>query len=66
MFEDGWNSFWHVIFGILAYWFPIVALVFLLYQFLQGKPNDLIDIMEFTVGFLFIFSVYPHLLRLKK
>ena len=57
MFQDGFNSFWHVVFGILSYWFPIIAVTFLLYQFIQGKPNDLIDVMEFVAGFLFIYSI---------
>ena len=59
MFQDGWNSLWHVIFGILAYWFPLVAVIFVLYQLVQGTPNDLIDVMEFAVGFLLVFSLYP-------
>ena len=56
-FTDGWNSIWHVIFGGLAVYFPIIALVFLFYQMvLQGKQNDLIDIFEFLVGYFIIYS----------
>lgn len=61
MFQDRWNSVWHVLFGMLAYWFPVIAVVFLLYQFIQGKPNDIIDVFEFAAGFLFIFAAYPYL-----
>jgi hypothetical protein len=42
---------WHFIFGMTAYKFPIIILLFLLYQYYQ--PSDInvpIDILEFFIG----------------
>ena len=43
---------WHFIFGMTAYKFPIIVLLFLLYQYYQpGDINAPIDILEFFIGF---------------
>ena len=51
IFTDRWNSTWHFIFGMTAYKFPIIILLFLLYQYYQpGDINAPIDILEFFIG----------------
>jgi len=51
-FTDKWNSFWHFLFGVLTIYFPFIITPFLIYQGFQGKPDDLIDVFEFLVGFV--------------
>jgi len=52
IFTDGFNSMWHVIFGVLAVQYVLIAPIFLLYQLLQGHPNDFIDVLEFAIGYI--------------
>ena len=58
VFSDGWNSFWHFYFGILAYKFPIIIILFIAYQVLLGQGiyerNIEIDFIEFTIGYIVI------------
>jgi len=50
-FEDAWNSFWHVVFGILSMKMTSITPIFLLYQLLDRQEiNVLVDIGEFIVG----------------
>lgn len=54
IFTDRWNSFWHVIFGILAVRFWWIIPVFLIYQFiLKYDENSIIDTAEFFTGYFF-------------
>ena len=53
IFTDGFNSAWHFIFGIAAVQYIVIAPIFILYQALQGKPNDVVDIVEFAIGYIF-------------
>ena len=51
IFTDRWNSTWHFIFGMTAYKFPIIVLLFLLYQYYEpGDMNVPIDTLEFFIG----------------
>jgi len=53
LFVDGWNSFWHLVFGILSVPFPIMIPPFLLYQYvLKYDENSTIDTLEFIVGYI--------------
>jgi hypothetical protein len=54
LYTDGWNSFWHIVFGILASKYPrVVMLFFLGYQlFDQEELNVCVDIVEFMYGFI--------------
>ena len=50
-FTDGWNSFWHIAFGMLAVQLPWTAVLFLLYQFvLKYDGNSPIDTFEYLAG----------------
>jgi glucose uptake protein GlcU len=52
LFTDGWNSFWHIIFGAIATYNIIIAVVFVAYQF--HNPNDKnlwVHIIEFIIGY---------------
>jgi hypothetical protein len=50
-FEDAWNSFWHVVFGVLSVKMTSITPVFLLYQLLDRQDvNALVDIGEFILG----------------
>jgi hypothetical protein len=53
VYTDGWNSFWHIVFGILASKFPrLIITVFMAYQlFDTEETNVCIDIMEFMYGY---------------
>lgn len=55
LYTDGWNSYWHIIFGILASKFPrIIVLLFMSYQLFDiEETNVCIDILEFMYGFTF-------------
>lgn len=51
LFEDSWNSFWHVVFGFFAVKIPSLVPIFLVYQILDRHDvNVFIDILEFTIG----------------
>lgn len=48
---DGWNSAWHLIFGVLSVKLPLLVPVFIFYQLLdQTDVNMVVDIVEFLVG----------------
>ena len=52
LFTDGWNSFWHVVFGILAIRYIIIMPIFVIYQFIDiYEKNLLVDLTEFFIGF---------------
>lgn len=58
---DGWNSFWHLFFGIIASKINILIPVFIIYQLLDiHNKNTMVDILEFFIGFvigLILFSI---------
>jgi hypothetical protein len=50
-FTDGFNSFWHLVLGMIAPWFWPLVPVFVLYQFQASQiRNRYIDLLEFFVG----------------
>jgi uncharacterized protein YqhQ len=52
LFTDGWNSFWHVLFGILSIRFFIIIPIFVIYQLTDIHDNNLfVDLTEFFIGF---------------
>jgi hypothetical protein len=58
LFTDGWNSFWHVFFGVIAVRFSVIIPIFVIYQLIDYKDvNLLIDIIEFFIGFIFSLSL---------
>lgn len=53
LFTDRWNSFWHVVLGILSTYdkLEIAVLLFVMYQLMDATdPNVFIDLIEFIVG----------------
>ena len=69
LFIDGWNSFWHFVFGCMSVFFWQITPLFSAYQLLDPfEKNILVDFAEFFVGhnltilFIFshIFSMYNH------
>jgi hypothetical protein len=61
LFVDGWNSFWHVVFGCLSVFSWKVTCLFSVYQLLDPfEQNILVDFSEFFLGhnlmFIFLFS----------
>ena len=60
LFVDGWNSFWHIFFGMLSVPVPLLIPFFLLYQFvLKYDGNSMIDTLEYVIGSLaYICVVY--------
>lgn len=63
LFTDGWNSFWHVVFGIMTVWYWWIAPIFIIYQLKDYEdPNLWIDLAEFLFGLIFILSLrYIHI-----
>lgn len=60
MFSDGWNSFWHIAFGILAIKIKTIVPLFIFYQFLDVEEiNVFVDIIEFLCGYIlgYVFSL---------
>lgn len=52
LFADGWNSFWHVVFGMIGNFCPTVLLLFILYQLIDPfEMNVWIDITEGLIGY---------------
>lgn len=52
LFTDGFNSFWHFVFGVLSVRFLIIVPLFLAYQLSDiYEKNVWIDIGEFVIGF---------------
>ena len=47
---DGWNSFWHVAFGMSRS--QSIAAVFVVYQLYDTDVNTAVDILEFALGWL--------------
>ena len=59
--KDGWNSFWHFAFGLLAGKFPLIIPLFIAYQSLDiYEKNYFVDIFEFSFGFLISLIVISH------
>ena len=60
LFTDGWNSFWHIAFGILAIKIKTIVPLFIFYQFLDVEEiNVFVDIIEFLCGYMlgYVFSL---------
>ena len=52
LFTDGWNSFWHFAFGLMAIRYIIIMPIFIAYQCIDiYEENILIDLSEFFIGF---------------
>ena len=49
---DGWNSFWHAFFGIAAYNYPVIIILYVIYQlyFDWNNVNLTIDLAEFFIA----------------
>jgi type VI protein secretion system component VasK len=55
LFTDGWNSLWHVVFGMMSVWFWWIIPIFIVYQVKDYKdPNLWIDLAEFFFGWIFM------------
>jgi len=53
LFTDGWNSAWHVIFGIMAVKFFFIMPIFIIYQLIDYRDVNLfIDLAEFFIGYI--------------
>ena len=62
LFTDGWNSAWHLIFGLFAVKMGWLMPVFIFYQFLDDTDaNMIVDILEFLVGYI-VGYVFHHVL----
>ena len=52
LFADGWNSFWHVVFGMIGGIYYHIIILFILYQLIDPfEKNVLIDITEGLIGY---------------
>jgi len=58
LFTDGWNSFWHVMFGILATQYSIIIPIYVIYQLFDWYDvNMMIDLLEFFIGFIIFYFI---------
>jgi hypothetical protein len=54
LFTEGWNSFWHFIFGMVATKYFLVVILFVAYQCQDiYEKNIHIDLGEFALGYIF-------------
>lgn len=56
LFSDGYNSFFHFLFGIMAIKFPYIIPLFISYQLFEDvltmeEKNTSVDISEFFIGY---------------
>jgi len=52
LFTDGFNSFWHFVFGVIAIRYLIIVPLFIAYQCMDiYEKNVWIDIGEFAIGY---------------
>ena len=59
LFTDGWNSFWHFIFGILSVHFVYIMPFFVIYQLIDINDKNLfVDLIEYIIGFIASLSVF--------
>lgn len=63
LFSDGWNSFWHFVFGCLSVFSWQITPIFSAYQFLDPfEKNILVDFSEFFLGHnLMILLLFSHI-----
>ena len=55
-FTDGWNSFFHVLFGILGTASHFIFIGFLAYQLQDpSETNVIVDLAEFITGYFISF-----------
>jgi len=51
LFTDGWNSFWHFVFGILTIKYIYILPLFLAYQIIDSSDKNMcIDLAEYFIG----------------
>jgi len=63
LFTDSLNSLSHFVLGILAFYFPIIIIPFLIYQYiLKPDINSTIDTCEFLIGLIFMFILQKTLI----
>jgi hypothetical protein len=63
LFTDGWNSFWHVFFGVIAVRYLILVPIFIVYQLIDFyEVNLFVDLAEFFFGF-FIAWILASIIR---
>ena len=59
LFTDGWNSFWHVFFGVISARYTIIIPAFILYQVIDWHDkNMLCDLNEFFIGYKLYYILY--------
>jgi hypothetical protein len=65
LFSDSWNSFWHIIFGMIAAKYNIVLILFLGYEIFKHHfiSQSYASIIEFFIGFIIIKIIYLYLLK---
>jgi hypothetical protein len=60
LFSDSWNSFWHIIFGMIAAKYNIVLILFLGYEIFKHRfiSQSYASITEFFIGFIIVKMLY--------
>jgi len=58
LFIDGFNSFWHVVLGMLTFYFPYMSIFYIAYQYNDPKDDNLIiDISEYVIGLIIVILI---------
>jgi len=62
LFTDGWNSFWHLFFGVLAIGMPPLMPNFIIYQLIYYRDVNLfVDLGEFFIGFVALLFIFIYI-----
>lgn len=58
LWTDGWNSFWHFFFGMIAIEYNWIIPIFIVYQLMNYKDKNLfVDLGEFFIGLMIGFLI---------
>jgi hypothetical protein len=59
LFTDGYNSFWHFLFGTMSFYIKYIIPIFVLYQLYDYTDVNLwVDLMEFGLGLICMLAIY--------
>jgi hypothetical protein len=58
LFTDGYNSFWHFVFGMMSFYIKYIIPIFVLYQLYDYTDVNLwVDLMEFGSGLICMLAI---------
>ena len=65
LFTDGYNSFWHFVFGFISIFCVYIIPLFVIYQLIDlYDVNLFIDLGEFAIGYVFAIILFTYIIPL--